>query len=220
MKEIKCTIIQDILPLYIDEVVSLDTKKMIDGHLNQCEKCKKEYEMLKRELFIPIENKDILIKKVNKKWRQKKAITIVLSVFVTVGILFGLFAYVFYFESLIPYSENLIKIEEKDNIRLISQYYGKSYAGVHATEKVSLEIEGKKETVSIIYYTKTLANSPTNNFFSREKEAENERDEFQIVENEKIDAVYYAEFDLEKIVKGKDSWEAVLKRAERIWEKE
>ena len=30
MKEIKCTIIQDVLPLYIDEVVSQDTKEMVD----------------------------------------------------------------------------------------------------------------------------------------------------------------------------------------------
>ncbi|OEH91146.1 zf-HC2 domain-containing protein [Bacillus solimangrovi] len=37
MKEIKCTIIQDVLPLYIDEVVSQDTKEMVDEHLQHCE---------------------------------------------------------------------------------------------------------------------------------------------------------------------------------------
>jgi len=32
MREIKCSIIQDILPLYVDEVVSQDTKEMIEEH--------------------------------------------------------------------------------------------------------------------------------------------------------------------------------------------
>lgn len=41
MKEIKCTIIQDVLPLYVDEVVSQDTKEMVDEHLQHCNKCQK-----------------------------------------------------------------------------------------------------------------------------------------------------------------------------------
>lgn len=33
MKEISCDIIKDILPLYVDDVVSDDTKKMVEEHL-------------------------------------------------------------------------------------------------------------------------------------------------------------------------------------------
>lgn len=54
MKEIKCTIIQNVLPLYIDEVVSQDTKKMVEGHLQHCDKCQKAYESMKSELYIPV----------------------------------------------------------------------------------------------------------------------------------------------------------------------
>ena len=81
MKEIKCTIIQDVLPLYIDEVVSQDTKEMVDQHLQHCEKCQKEYETMKRELYIPAENKAPTINKINKKWRKKKVIISFASIF-------------------------------------------------------------------------------------------------------------------------------------------
>lgn len=72
MKEIKCTIIQDVLPLYVDGVVSEDTKEMVDEHLQHCETCQKEYDSMKRELYIPAENKVSLFKKISKKWRKKK----------------------------------------------------------------------------------------------------------------------------------------------------
>lgn len=47
MKEIKCNIIQDILPLYVDGVVSEDTKEMVNNHLQIYPNCQKEYEQMK-----------------------------------------------------------------------------------------------------------------------------------------------------------------------------
>ena len=57
MKEIKCTVIQDLLPLYVDEVVSDDTKSLVNEHLLTCENCRNEYEQMKGTLYVPIENK-------------------------------------------------------------------------------------------------------------------------------------------------------------------
>ncbi len=42
MKEINCNIIKDILPLYVDGVVSDDTKEIVEEHLEHCEECKKK----------------------------------------------------------------------------------------------------------------------------------------------------------------------------------
>ena len=39
MSKISCDIIQDMLPLYYDEVCSADSRKMIEEHLQECEKC-------------------------------------------------------------------------------------------------------------------------------------------------------------------------------------
>ena len=217
MREIKCSIIQDVLPLYIDEVVSQDTKEMIEDHLVKCEKCQNEYEVMKRELFIPVENKVSIFKKINKKWRNKKVRISIISVLATTIILFGLFAYVVYYETVIPYSQDLIKIEKYSDNQLVARYYGESYATYHEMLPKSFEINGEKKNVSFIFYTKTIADSPSRNLINTEK---NEQEYISyLAESEDIDAVYYAEFDTEKIFEGKDSWDSILERAVLIWEK-
>lgn len=71
--------------------------------------------------------------------------------------------------------------------------------------------------MSFIYYTKTIADSPSRKLFSNEN---NERGYISnLPESEKIDAVYYVDYDVEKIVAGKDSWDSILERAVLIWEK-
>ncbi|MGE7186242.1 zf-HC2 domain-containing protein [Peribacillus sp. NPDC006672] len=219
MKEIKCTIIQDILPLYIDEVVSQDTKEMVDKHLKQCEKCQKEYEVMKHDLYIPAENKASIFEKINKKWRKKKVIISIASIFATAIILLGAFSYTFYYERLIPYSKNLIKIEMQNDNQLVSHYYGKSYASVNETHPMPLEIDGEKKNVSFISYKETIADSPSRSLINNEKNLNEQDYIWEFSESEKIDAVYYVDYDIEKIAAGKDSWDSILERAVLIWEK-
>jgi len=219
MKEIKCTIIQDVLPLYVDEVVSQDTKEMIEEHLVHCEKCQKEYEVMRRELIIPAEHKVSIFKKINKRWRNKKVKISIISVLATAIILFGAFAYVVYYERVIPYSENLIKIERQNDNQLVSHYYGKDYATYHEMLPKSLEINGEKKNVSFIFYTETFAESSSRSLISNEKNHTEQDYVSTLSESEKIDAVYYVDFDVEKITDGKDSWDSILERAVLIWEK-
>lgn len=219
MKEIKCTIIQDILPLYIDEVVSHDTKKMIEEHLQHCGKCQKEYEYMKQELLLPVDNKDSLLKSINKKWRNKKIMIALSSILGTAILLFGAFSYVFYYETVIPYSEDLIKIEAQNNHQLVSRYFGKSYAGVHETHPMLLEIDGEMKNVSFIYYTQTIAHSPTSNLLDDDKGLNEFEYTSILADSEKVDAVYYVDFDVEDISFGKDSLDSTLERAQLIWER-
>ena len=219
MKEIKCTIIQDVLPLYIDEVVSQDTKEMIDEHLQYCNKCQKEYESMKRDIFIPVENKDSLFNNVSRKWRKKKVVISTVSTLVTAIILIVTFLSVFYYETVIPYSEDLIKIERQNDNQLVSRYYGESYAGFNGTHPIPLEIDGEKKNVSFIFYTKTIADSPSRNLINDEKSLNEQEYIFQLPESEKVDAVYYVDFNVKKIAAEKDSWESIIERAVLIWEK-
>ncbi|WP_017471445.1 zf-HC2 domain-containing protein [Amphibacillus jilinensis] len=219
MKEIKCTIIQDLLPLYIDEVVSQDTREMVEKHLQHCEKCQKAYETMKGKLYIPAENKAPIIKKINKKWRKKKVFISMASIVTTAIILLGAFAYVFYYETVIPYSEALFKIEKQNDNQLTLHYSGESYAAVNETHPMTFEIDGEKKNVSFIFYTKTMAESPSRNLFNYEKGFNDQEYTFNLVESDTVDAVYYVDFDVEKITAGKDSWDSILKRAELIWEK-
>ena len=49
MSKISCNVIQDIMPLYVDEIVSEDTKKLVEEHLKECEDCRKEMEKMREK---------------------------------------------------------------------------------------------------------------------------------------------------------------------------
>ena len=50
-----CEVVNDILPLYIDNLTSPVTNTLIENHLNSCESCNKKYLSMKN----PIAEEDI-----------------------------------------------------------------------------------------------------------------------------------------------------------------
>ena len=49
----QCSVIRDLLPLYLDEVCSEDTKKLVERHLAECADCRKTLEEMRREMTLP-----------------------------------------------------------------------------------------------------------------------------------------------------------------------
>ncbi len=43
----------DILPLYVDGIVSEDTKEMVEEHLRECENCRRETEHMQEWIVLP-----------------------------------------------------------------------------------------------------------------------------------------------------------------------
>lgn len=41
--KLSCTIIRDLLPMYVDGIESKETNTCVEEHLNKCDTCKKEY---------------------------------------------------------------------------------------------------------------------------------------------------------------------------------
>lgn len=41
-----CSIIQDLLPLYVDEICSEESKKIVEDHLSRCSICKEIYDSM------------------------------------------------------------------------------------------------------------------------------------------------------------------------------
>lgn len=50
--KISCKVIEDLLPLYVDECCSEDTKQLLEKHLLQCETCKERLEKLRQPMFL------------------------------------------------------------------------------------------------------------------------------------------------------------------------
>lgn len=218
MKEIKCTIIQDLLPLYVDDIVSNDTKELIEQHLKTCQTCQKEYQQMTETLYIPIENKVTLFEKINKKWQRKKIILIGGSILTTLLLCLAVFSYVFYYKKMIPYSDDLFVIEEQENQTLVSTYFGKSHAGSYMTHPMKVEIDGEMKNISLIYYVETMANSPKSNLLRNDERIVPER--FELPDSKTVDEVYYGKYDLEKVIITKEqTWDELLQEMILIWER-
>ena len=91
MSEVTCNTIRDILPLYVDGVVSDDTRNMVTKHLERCEECRKKYEAMKSEVAIPVEGDIAPLKHFKKAWKKKKIVLVCLSVLATVAVVFCAF---------------------------------------------------------------------------------------------------------------------------------
>ena len=97
MSKINCSLIKDLLPLYIDELCSNESTEIIKNHLEVCEECNKEYKQLKNEPILKEvnDNSSELIKGVGNMFKKdkKKAIIKTVSIFLIVFILLGVFTF-------------------------------------------------------------------------------------------------------------------------------
>lgn len=46
--KLSCEIIQDLLPLYVDNACSPDSRKAVEAHLNQCPACNRNLQAIQR----------------------------------------------------------------------------------------------------------------------------------------------------------------------------
>ena len=90
----KCEMIRDLLPLYIDGLTSKESNQEIEKHLKNCEECQKYYQEMTGGIdnFSVITNEEIedvnLIKKIKKK-NRRKALGIFVGAFILSGVLMG-----------------------------------------------------------------------------------------------------------------------------------
>ena len=61
MSKIPCAVIQDLMVLYEDDVISAESRKLVEEHIQECEDCRILYEKTKAPLpDIKIEDEDSL----------------------------------------------------------------------------------------------------------------------------------------------------------------
>lgn len=95
MREINCNVIQDILPLYVDDVVCQDTRSIVEAHLETCENCRTEVAAMRSRVVVPVDTDQAgSITKVKRRWGKKQltkgvALTLAVMILLTGAFLFA-----------------------------------------------------------------------------------------------------------------------------------
>lgn len=105
----KCNLIRDILPLYVEDMVSTDTREFVSEHLEHCEACRAAFEHMQKPADI-IPDADIVpLKRIKKELFIKRLQTVFLTAILAcaiVTVLFGILTSPTFF----PYSDDLFHV--------------------------------------------------------------------------------------------------------------
>mgnify|MGYP000917943018 FL=1 len=125
--KISCDVIRDLLPLYVEDMLSNDSKNIVDEHIEQCENCSEELKKLSvDETYINTvnnENKSIYdsLNKIRKRISFKIQITVLISVIFTAIVAVGAWDYYDNHRIYMPYKEAKIKWV-KDSMQTSEKY--------------------------------------------------------------------------------------------------
>lgn len=151
-----CSLIEDLLPLYVENLVSEKSKKEIEDHLKKCDRCSEILKSIKEEnkLFL---NEELLTKDINNNTEKEikciknikrniviKIITTMLITAITIIAIFGIYI-------LSPY--RFIKNED-GKLLLYNFNTGNIKQGVDSTNMLAtytIDDNGKKIDYSIIF---------------------------------------------------------------------
>ncbi|MGG4342415.1 zf-HC2 domain-containing protein [Paenibacillus lautus] len=97
MSRVSCDIIQDLLPLYYDDVCSADTKALVEEHLSNCPDCREVLSHMNSPMSLPAQaieqnmQEGAGLQQVAAHWSRTKRISFIKGLWITclaVGLLF------------------------------------------------------------------------------------------------------------------------------------
>lgn len=110
----KCNLIKDILPLYVEDMVSTDTREFVSEHLEHCEECHAEFERMRKPAdFIP-DTDTVPLKRIKRDLFIKRLQTIFFTAILAcaiVTVVFGILTSPKFF----PYSDDLLNVIDSPN---------------------------------------------------------------------------------------------------------
>ncbi len=94
-KKTECEIVQDLLLNYADDVLNKESKKLVECHLIECEKCKERLSEIKKEMGKNQENQKAQIDYLKKVRLKNKLKSFLGAVFILVAVFVGWYCYQF-----------------------------------------------------------------------------------------------------------------------------
>ena len=116
MEKITCNVVRDLLPLYVDDVLSDDSRKLVEEHMRTCNKCRSYYDEMTDDT-VPVAAKKAkddkaALKDIRKKLVSKKIRTICVTFLAVAMLAAGLYYLLFCKESYVAYTDTGIYVED------------------------------------------------------------------------------------------------------------
>lgn len=151
MERNNCNIIKDLIPLCIDGVASEDSMKCVEEHIQTCEDCRHQMELMKRSIAVPDE-KEVRMKEAEGFKKMKKSILMGLVIAVCVTLVLSVGGFTAY-----AIARNVIQKKNETTIRGTWYKDGEevisftSWGIAHINEKFLKEDIGLFEGVAAYY---------------------------------------------------------------------
>ena len=112
--KVTCNVIRDVLPLYVENMLSVDSCIMVEEHIEQCKECKSYLDEMRTIHEIPADRSASPLFKIRSTVRKKRIQTAILTMMFTIMMIVITIAFLTAPEY-IPYSESSITISEIGN---------------------------------------------------------------------------------------------------------
>lgn len=107
---LSCDIIRDLLPLYVDEVCSEESRTAVEAHLQSCAQCREELRVMRCGETAAIAEEVNTAKAAGKLWKKSKLRSMLLGLLIAAA-LFGV-AYALTVPNILPVNEKYLKVED------------------------------------------------------------------------------------------------------------
>jgi hypothetical protein len=145
-------IVRDLLPLYVEDLVSEETRAFVEEHLAHCEDCQKALEQARTSPGVSADANVVPLKNIRKRLKQQKLQSVFLAVTLVMAVLIAVFSYLT-LPQYVPYSEDLLSVTENENGMVLVSFDEDQVTGFSANDLV--RSEDGEEMVLYIHAWKT-----------------------------------------------------------------
>ena len=116
--KISCSIVRDLLPLYAEDLVSPDSKKIVETHLCDCPACVKNLEDLRKPMIPVTPPSDAGLKHFRKRMIQRLVFGLMAALFFSITLMVWVWALAIRVEE-IPLEKAVIDVTEEDGYVIV-----------------------------------------------------------------------------------------------------
>ncbi len=119
--KVTCNVIKDVLPLYLENMLSDDSCVMVEEHIEQCQECKSYLNEMRTFNKIPVDRNTSPLLKIKSTLRKKKFLTAIFSMMFSIT-LFVITIALLTAPEYLPFSERSVTINEIGNGSVLAQF--------------------------------------------------------------------------------------------------